>query len=487
MTYSAIFVSMRDAHLRRPKRLGAGASSGDAPYRDLCFFTAATTALAHSSKSDRAPRRSLLITQPLSARPVYRCVLTAVLVLLAAAPAAAAPPSASPTGAHTYYVDSRSGNDARSGRSPAAAWRSLARAARVRLRGGDRLLLRRGSSWHQELDLGSSGTASRAVVVGAYGKGPRPLIRGSSTCVRITGSFVDLTGIAASDCTWAGVSIAGSFVRVDHALVRGAAAGIEVTPESRGAVIAHNALIDNNRMSVLTRSPHNDDSGAFGILLRGRRTLVADNRIEGSEAFSYDYGRDGSAVEVYGGRDNTIVRNIAVDDHAFTELGNPQSSGNTYAYNLYISHEARTTFLVTRGAQDSLGPVHGTRVYNTTAVLTGKGSKGVVCYDGCSPNILRLRNDVVVVATGDASEADAPFDEAHDVFSGGLSGVRLGPGSVVANPRFRNPRAGNFRLRPSSPAIGRGVPLGISRDLVGTRVPRTATPDAGCYEYRRAR
>src|SRR5204862_183343 len=158
MTYSAIFVSRRDAHLRRPKRLGAGASSGDAPYRDLCFFTAATTALAHSSKSDRSPRRSFLIT----------------------------------------------------------------------------------------------------------------------------GSFVDLTGIAASDCTWAGVSIAGSFVRVDHALVRGAAAGIEVTPESRGAVIAHNALIDNNRMSVLTRSPHNDDSGAFGILLRGMSTLVADNRIEGS-------------------------------------------------------------------------------------------------------------------------------------------------------------------------------------------------------------
>jgi hypothetical protein len=409
-----------------------------------------------------------------------------VVLLFAAAPAAAAPLSPARVGGRSFYVDSRTGNDARSGRSPGEAWRSLARAASVRLRGGDRLLLRRGSSWPTELRLASTGTGSRAVVVGAYDNGPPPLIHSGETCIRITGSFVRFTGIAVRHCTWAGVSIVGSFVRVDHVWVRGAAAGIEVAPGSRGDEIVHNELIDNNRMSVLTRSPRNDDSGAFGILLRGKGTLVAYNRIAGSDAFSYDYGRDGSAVEVYGGRDNTIVRNVAVDDHAFTELGNPQSAGNTYAYNLFVSDKARATFLVTRGAQDSLGPVRRTHVYNTTAVLTGKSSKGVVCYDGCGPDILRLRNDVVVVAAGDALEADAPFDEAHDVFSGGVSGVRLGPSSVVAKPRFRNQRAGNFRLRPSSPAIDRGVPLGFVRDLVGTRVPRAA-PDAGCYEFRRAR
>ena len=420
---------------------------------------------------------------PLSARSVYRWFLTAVLALVVAAPAPAASRSALRAGGHTYYVDSRAGNDAHSGRSPAQAWRSLAHAASLRLGGGDRLLLRRGSSWHTELDLASSGTASHAVTVGSYGSGPPPLIHGGATCVRITGSFVRLSGISVRDCTWAGVSLVGSSVRVDHVEVRGAAAGIEVTPESRGDEIVHNKLIDNNRMAVLTRSPRNDDSGAFGILLRGKGTLVAYNRIEGSNAFSYDYGRDGSAVEVYGGRDNMIVRNVAVDDHAFTELGNPQSAGNTYAYNLFGSSAAKATFLVTRGGGDSFGPVRGTRVYNTTAVLTGKGSEGVVCYDGCSPEILRLRNDVVAVARGDALQADAPFDEAHDVFFGRVSGVRLGPHSIAANPRFRNPRTGNFRLLPSSPAIGRGVPLGFLRDLVGTRVPRAA-PDAGCFEYR---
>jgi hypothetical protein len=416
---------------------------------------------------------------------VYPWLLTAALALLAAGSASAAPLSAVKKGRHTYYIDAGAGNDTRSGRSPGQAWRSLDRAASAQLQAGDRLLLRRGSSWQTELELSAGGTASHPVTVGSYGKGPLPLIHGGDTCVRITGSFVRLTGIAVRDCTWAGVSLAGSSIRVDHVRVSGASAGIEVTSDSSGDEILHNELIDNNRMHVLTRSPRSDDSGAFGVLLNGRGTLVAYNRIDGSDAFSYDYGRDGSAIEVYGGRDNTIVRNVAVGDHAFTELGNPQSSGNTYAYNLFVAKAAGADFLVTRGSGDSYGPVRGTRVYNTTAVLTGKGSKGVVCYDGCGPDILRLRNDVVAVAHGDALEADGPFDEAHDVFSGHVSGVRLGPRSVVANPRFRDPRRGDYRLLPSSPAVGRGIRLGFSRDLAGARVRKT--PAAGCFEYRGGR
>ena len=434
----------------------------------------------------------MVINHPSAARAVYRWAPTAALALLAAAPAPAAQLPAMRADRHTYYIDSRSGADSRSGRSPSDAWRSLARAASVRLRAGDHLLLRRGSSWQAPLDLAASGTTSRDIVVGPYGSGPPPRIHGGKTCVRITGSFVRLTGISIRNCAWAGVSIVGSFVDVDHTRIGGAAAGIEVTPTSRADKLLHNDLIGNNRMAVLTRTPGNDDSGAFGILLRGEGTLVAHNRIQGSDAFSYDYGRDGSAVEVYGGRDNVIVRNVAIEDHSFTELGNPQSAGNTYAYNLFVSSSRGATFLVTRGAQDSFGPVRGTRVYNTTAVLTGKKSEGVVCYDGCGPDILRLRNDVVVAA-GDAVQANGRFDEAADVFWGGINGVRLGPRSIVADPRFRLPRRGNFRLRPASPAIDRGVPLGYSRDLVGTRVPLDgngdgqAAPDAGCFEYRRVR
>jgi hypothetical protein len=67
-------------------------------------------------------------------------------------------------------------------------------------------------------------------------------------------------------------------------------------------------------MSVLTPTPTNDDCGAFGVLLSGDRTEVAYNTISGSDAFSYDYGRDGSAIEVYGGQANFIHDNLGIDN-----------------------------------------------------------------------------------------------------------------------------------------------------------------------------
>jgi hypothetical protein len=418
---------------------------------------------------------------------VPRGAAAAALLALSLSLSLAVPVSAlaKPPANRTYYVDSRGGNDSRAGTSPEAAWRSLDRAMRVTLNGGDRVLLRRGSDWSGPFELTSSGTRHRPIVIGAYGAGARPLVRGGSICVRVSGSFVRLTYIEARGCTWAGVSIEGSFVQVDHTRVSGNAAGVDITSGSRSDSILFNELVDNNRMSVLTKTPTDDDSGAFGILVQGDGARIAHNRISGSDAFSYDYGRDGAAIEIFGGRDNLIEWNVATDDHAFTELGSARTARNTYAYNLYTTAAADATFLVTRGPTDSRGPVLDTRAYNNTAVLTGPGSEGVVCYAGCSSSILTLRNNIVV-AQRDALFADAPFDEAHDVFDGPIANVRLGPGSVAGNPRFRAPSRGDFRLTGSSPAIERGVRLGFSQDLAGNRVPvdGKALPDSGCFEYR---
>jgi hypothetical protein len=405
---------------------------------------------------------------------------------------APAVPTSAASHAVTYYVDSRSGDDSRSGTSPESAWRSLDRASAAKLRGGDRLLLRRGGVWPGGFELASSGTREHVVVVSAYGDGPRPLVRGGGTCVRIAGSFVRLTGIDARDCSWAGVSVSGSFVRVDRSRMSGNAAGIDVDRGSLGDELVANVIAHNNRMAVLTKTPTDDDSGAFGILLQGDDARVAHNRITGSDAFSYDYGRDGSAIEIYGGRDNVIEWNVARDDHSFTELGNSRSAHNTYAYNLFTSSAPRATFVVTRGAADGNGPVEATRLYNNTAVLTGAGSDGVVCYAGCGPAILLLRNNIVV-ARHNALFADGPVDEAHDVFWGTVSEPALGTGTVVADPRFERSGVGDLHLDPSSPAVDRGTDVGYARDLAGARVPvdgngdGRAVPDAGCFEYERRR
>ncbi len=390
----------------------------------------------------------------------------------------------------TYYVDSARGSNKAGGRSKATAWRSLARVNAARIEPGDSVLFRRGRVWGGSLKLKASGTRARPIVIGSYGRGTLPLIGGSgaTSCVVITGSFVRLRQLHAGDCSWAGIEVAGDSDRVARCLITRNAAGVDVKAGAVGTKIVKNHIVDNNKMSVLTPSPRNDDSGAFGVALHGDRSEVAWNRISGSDAFSYDYGRDGAAVEVYGGRHNRVHHNVAVQNHDFSELGNSRSVDNTFAYNLVRSRLAVSSFLVTRGDQSRLGPVRHTRLYNNTVYLTGASSQGFVCYAGCNRDILKMRNNIIE-ARAKVGYADAPFNENHDLFWGGPLQARHGRRTFVRKPRFVSPPH-NLRLRRISPAVDRGIPLGYRVDLdrhparLDGNGDRRAVPDLGAYEYR---
>ena len=84
-------------------------------------------------------------------------------------------------GAVTYYVDSASGDDANDGRSEAAAWKSLTRAnaAAKGLKGGDRVLFRRGGLWRGSLRPGS-GEKGNPILYSSYGEGPKPIFQQSA-------------------------------------------------------------------------------------------------------------------------------------------------------------------------------------------------------------------------------------------------------------------------------------------------------------------
>jgi hypothetical protein len=403
-------------------------------------------------------------------------------------------PAATTTGhTRTYYVDSTHGSDRAAGTSMKAAWQSLSRVNGARLRPGDAVMFRRGGVWRGSLKLVASGKRGRRILVGSYGRGKLPKIGdpAATACVLIEGSFVVVRRLHPDNCSWAGVEVAGASDRVKRTLITRNVAGINVKAGALGTHILKNRIVDNNKMSVLTVTPTNDDSGAFGVALHGDRCEVAWNLIAGSDAFSYDYGRDGSAVEVYGGRHNRIHHNIAVGNHDFTELGSPRTSDNTFAYNLVRSRLRTSSFVVTRGRGSKLGPVPGTRAYNNTVYLTGARSQGFVCYAGCRPGILRMRNNIIY-AKWKVGYADAPFDENNDLFWGGPVQAPRGGHTLIRKARFVSPPR-NLRLRRISPAIDRGVPLGYRFDL--DRHPARydgngdgrALPDLGAYEYGGAR
>lgn len=85
--------------------------------------------------------------------------------------------TASDPEATTYYVDSIAGDNARAGTSPDAAWKDFTNVNGRVLGPGQRLLLRRGSVFNQELCVSAHGAQDRWAEIGTYGNGARPIIR----------------------------------------------------------------------------------------------------------------------------------------------------------------------------------------------------------------------------------------------------------------------------------------------------------------------
>jgi hypothetical protein len=375
----------------------------------------------------------------------------------------------------TYYLDSVSGADSNSGTSATSAWRSVQKASNALLRPGDRLLLRRGQTFVGELSISESGTAAAPIVVGAFGDGAQPVITGGGDCVDISGSQIVVHGIHLDDCSWAGLHFAtgAAFNHAAGNLMTRNKAGAHAEDGSANNRIVGNRIADNTKMSRLTSTPDNDDSGAFGVLLNGDMNEVGYNVISGHDTFSYDYGRDGAAVEVFGGQSNRIHHNLALENHAFSELGNPRSSANTYDYNVVRSSLPGSMFLVTRGAEDRNGPVLSTRLYNNTVVITGANSQGFVCHAGCGADILFLRNNIFQAGLK-AGYADGAIDEDHNLYYGGQVQLTMGPIASSPTPGSSTPPR-HPQPQADSPAIDAGVLASGIKDFEGRTVPLTAT------------
>lgn len=99
----------------------------------------------------------------------------------------------------TYYVDN-AGNDANSGRTPALAWKTIAKVNATTLVAGQSVGFKCGGVWRETLTPGQSGAAGSPITFAAYGSGPKPVISGAD---RVTGWSVpaaaDETGGLAAD------------------------------------------------------------------------------------------------------------------------------------------------------------------------------------------------------------------------------------------------------------------------------------------------
>ncbi|WP_141692487.1 DUF7402 domain-containing protein [Paenibacillus pectinilyticus] len=85
----------------------------------------------------------------------------------------------------TYYVNNQSGSncsDAGPGTSTSAPWCTFNQINTKTFGAGDKILLARGATWNQEMDIAGSGTSVSYAEIGAYGTGNRPkIIRNGAT------------------------------------------------------------------------------------------------------------------------------------------------------------------------------------------------------------------------------------------------------------------------------------------------------------------
>ncbi|MEV4754707.1 hypothetical protein AB0J86_06285 [Micromonospora sp. NPDC049559] len=407
--------------------------------------------------------------------------------------AQAAPAAAVPT---TYYVDP-AGNDANTGTSATAAWKSLAKVNGFAFNPGDTVQFKRGGAWTGTLTLSRSGEDGNPIKVAAYGSGNLPKIGGNVlNCVHVTGSYWFIGDLRASGCNWAGFELAGHHIALDTIQADANVVGVSIVDGSNNNDIQWSTIVDNNKMSVNTKPTEpqyeDDDSGAFGFLIHGDDNYIAHNTVRGHFAPSYDYVYDGAAFEIDNGNRNWIEYNVTADNETFTELGRngtgKTADGNVFAYNSVTSSKSQGSFLVTRGAQSNIGPVTNTEAVNNSVYLPAANGNGWSCFDGCNAGILRLRGNVIQVGgkTGyeDSFDTGNPADSAdedHGVYLGSQTQFTLGPNSVSANPLFTSTT--DLRLRSGSPAIGRGEDYGWRQDLAGNSLVGLSRYDAGAYRF----
>lgn len=436
------------------------------------------------------------------------CTLIGVVALFPQATPRAAG-QATPSGT-SYYVDCNNGSDGNSGTAPSQAWRSVEKVNRTWLSAGDSVRFQRGCAWSGPLNVGWSGTTTAPVVVGAYGAGELPVIQSGTTqvdAVFVTGSHVVLDSLWArgiapqrdAGCDNAAVGqISGfrfagpaAYNTVQNSRATDLTDGVKIERTSHHNTIVRNTLTNNRMMAQLTREA-GDDYGAFAVNVHGDDNEVAYNDLSGSDACSYDYTRDGAAVEIYGGQRNSVHHNRSTNNDTFAELGDPRSADNRFAYNVVTAAQTKASFLVTRGAADSFGPVARTRAYNNTVYLSGSNATAVVCVGGCSPEVLTLKNSIIW-SEHQVAWTDQPFDEGYNVYwkSNGaplFKNTGISTTSKRADPLFVSslPTAFDFHLRAASPAVDAGT-MDAGRadytvDADGVAVPSGPAVDAGAYE-----
>jgi len=186
----------------------------------------------------------------------------------------------------TFYINSITGNDANSGLSINAAWKTLEPAGKVIYAPGDKLLLCGGCTFHGKLELNGGGDADNRVLVSSYNPGEtkagRPVIdaKGYLAAIQIRdGKNFEINDLEL-------VSDGGDAIESAALTAR---YGVLVTATRTGVypgIILKNLYIHHIFSTVSVKdegaNPTSNRGMGIGIFMEGKGALIKDIRIENS-------------------------------------------------------------------------------------------------------------------------------------------------------------------------------------------------------------
>jgi len=148
-----------------------------------------------------------------------------------------------PASAADYHVDCLAGDDAADGRSPASAWRSLAKASATSYLPGDSILLKRGTRCGGTLWPKGSGEPGRPIRLAAYGEGPLPVVdaKGGEAALKLFNQqYWQIETIEAAGGSPYGIHISGDRGTLRHFRIRNVVihdVGGEVKAKTSGLLV----------------------------------------------------------------------------------------------------------------------------------------------------------------------------------------------------------------------------------------------------------
>jgi len=358
---------------------------------------------------------------------------------------------------------------------------------------------KRGETFQGQLLVTRAGAEGKPILFTAYGEGERPVLDAGGRAaepahvvqVGRRAAWIVLEGLALRNAVNSGVSLeAGSH----HAVVRGCeitATGVGVSSAGADHLVTGNDIHDL-RMIVSDEAPGND-YGAMGVnLVNAVRNEIAHNRFVRCRAPSVDYGFDGGAVELWESNAGiSIHHNRAEGCNGFVEVGGAGKatvSDVALAYNLVLDSHTSALSVVHLSGPNAVGTVRGLRFENNT-VVPAPGVTDPVIWFSAPPEAgtAAYRNNLVVLNPGQpaAFPGRDGFTHDHNLFwrpaGAGELGLTLDATERIDDPRLVDLAGRDLRLRPGSPALDAGAPLGHAADLDGQPVP-PGRPALGAFQ-----